>query len=90
MKSLTRQFPHPLFQGLERHQSHTAWRDRTPECEETAEEFEEVDVLCHHPTAGDSGGHCRRSHPAMEEGLAWLQTRRAWHGIYVVALFLFV
>lgn len=41
-------------------------------------------MLCHHPTAGDSGGHCRRSHPAMEEGI--VQTGRAWHGI-CVALF---
>jgi hypothetical protein len=63
---------HPLFQGLERHQPHTARCERAPEREETAEEFEEVDVLRHHHTAGDSRGHCRRSHPAMEEGhLAW-------------------
>lgn len=67
---------HPLFQGFERYQSHTARCERTPEREETAEEFQEVDVLCHHHTAGNSGDHCRRSHPAMEEGqLAWPQTQ---------------
>lgn len=70
----------PLFQGFKRHQSHTTRRERPPECQETAEEFKKVDVLCHHLTAGDSRGHCGGRHPAVEEGrLAWLQTGRAPH-----------
>jgi hypothetical protein len=61
-------FSFSLLQGFKCYQPHTTRRQCSTEREEAPEELQEVDVLRHHPPAHHSGDHCRRRHPAMEEG----------------------